>query len=848
MLYKFPKIRSRYGCKLKAREVTYVGFVLRPLMAISLCYIAGIALGRLWLKVPLWALLLPALLLIAAGWALWERRLSFFAVFLLLISAAAGAASFFVAFYPPSAGEGILDYAGRPLYVEGTIVEEPLLYDDHSAYVLQVDRVEIPEGSRDLSGKLLVKVYGGEQEFYRYGERLRLRGTVVEPPGRRVPGGFDYAFYLRSQGIDGLLYPKPVRIKSLGEGDPGRLAAAAVALRSRLVAVIDGNLPSPAAELLTGILFGQRSKLPEEVQENFRSAGTGHLLAVSGLHVGLVSALILGLWRLLGLRGKLPLMMAIALIFGYAYLTGMRPSALRAAVMLSFALGALLLERERDLPTTVALAALVTLLINPLHLFGIGFQLSYIATLSIIYLQPPLAEAALKLKIPRFIRPLLTVTLAAQIGVLPLCAYYFQHIPVGALFFNLLLLPLMAPVVGLGLGGALLGLISPIAARIALFPCRFLLELALAITGLARYPLFYRPVFPPGPATLVVLYGLLAAATVFYYHNRRRRLQESTPAGPDAPPGGDPGPSPVNRRCPRRRNFLFALLGLAVLLVWGFILVPASSPGLVVTYLDVGQGAAALVEAPCGTTLLIDGGGEPPHRGDPGRTGEMVLLPFLRRQGIRTIDLAVVSHPHEDHFGGMLPLVEEIPVSAILISPVPGESPFYEQLLKSAAARGIPVEKTGAGRRWNAPSGLIMETLGPPPELFEGTGSDLNNNSLVMRLTYGAVSFLFCGDMEDDAATELLSREKDLRSTVFLVPHHGGFMEALPRLLHAVRPQHAVISVGTNSFGHPRAETLAALEEAGIKTFRTDRHGTIIFQTDGRLLRLKTMQEPALSR
>ena len=248
-------------------------------MAISICYIAGIALGRLWLEAPLWALLLPGLLLIAIIWALWKKRLSLFAAFLFLIAAAAGAGAFFVAFYPQSAGGGLLDYGDRPIYVEGTITEEPLFYDDHSAYVLQADRVELPEGRRHVAGKVLFKVYGGEQEFYRYGERLRLRGTIVEPPGRRVPGGFDYAFYLRSQGIDGLLYPKALQISSLGDGDTGRLPAAALALRSRLVAVIDGNLPAPAAELLTGILFGQRSKLPEEVQENFRSGGVGHVMA-----------------------------------------------------------------------------------------------------------------------------------------------------------------------------------------------------------------------------------------------------------------------------------------------------------------------------------------------------------------------------------------------------------------------------------------------------------------------------------------------------------------------------------------------------------------------------------------
>ena len=827
---------------------------LRPVMAISLFYIAGIALGRLWLEAPLWALLLPGLLLIALIWALWKKRLSLFAAVLFLMAAAAGAGAFFVAFYPQSAGEGLLDYADRPIYVEGMIAEEPLFYDDHSAYVLQADRVELAEGRRRVAGKVLVKVYGGEQEFYRYGERLRLRGTIVEPPGRRVPGGFDYAFYLRSQGIDGLLYPKALQISSLGDGDPGRLPAAAMALRSRLVDVIDDHLPSPAAELLTGILFGQRSRLPEEVQENFRSSGVGHLLAVSGLHVGLVAALILGLWRLLGLRGKLPLFMAIILVFAYAYLTGLRPSALRAAIMISFTLGALLLERERDLPTAVALAALITLALNPLHLFSIGFQLSYTATLSIIYLQPPLAAAALKLKLPKFIRPLLTVTLAAQIGVLPLCAYYFHHVPVGALLFNIVLLPLMSPLVALGLGGALAGLIWPAAAPLILLPCRLLLELVLAVTALSRHPLFYRPVYPPGALALVLIYGFMAAAAALFYLSRRRRdgEKETAPLSGMEPVGPGPKSSPLLPAWIQRPLFrkitLFALMGVTLLLIWGFILIPAAPSGLTVTFLDVGQGAAALVEAPRGVKIIIDGGGDPPHKGDPGNTGEMVLLPYLRREGVRRIDLAVISHPHEDHFGGFLPLVEEIPIKMLLLSPAEGESPYYLELMERAAARGIPLERVSAGCCWGSSSGLLIETLGPPAEPFSGTNSDLNNSSLVIRLGYGAVRFLFCGDIEDDGARALLGQGSDLGAQVLLIPHHGGFMELLPELLRAVQPQYAVISVGKNSFGHPRPETLAALEEAGVTVLRTDLQGSVIFQTGGDSLRVKTMQEPALTR
>ena len=144
-----------------------MSFELRPVVALSLCYIAGIALGRIWLEAPLWALLLPGLLLMAAGGAVWKRRLSLFAALLLFVVAAAGAAAFFVSYYPHSAGEGLLDYAGRPLYVEGTVVEEPLQYDDHSAYVLQVESVQTSEGRRDFTGKILVKVYGDEQDVYK---------------------------------------------------------------------------------------------------------------------------------------------------------------------------------------------------------------------------------------------------------------------------------------------------------------------------------------------------------------------------------------------------------------------------------------------------------------------------------------------------------------------------------------------------------------------------------------------------------------------------------------------------------------------------------------------------------
>ncbi len=810
----------------------------RPLLWVAVCYIVGIVLGRLYLIGFLNTIWLTGVLLLLGLGAILRKWLSVYIVVLLVAVLFAGGASFYLAVSLPPGG--LLEYADCFVTVEGTVVEEPLHLSDHSAYRLRVEAVETKEGRFLVPGTLLVKIYGAEEEGYWFGERLRLRATIIEPKGQRNPGGFDYRFYLRSQGVDALAYPKPFQVSSFGPGDPGRLAASALALRTRMAAGIEANLPSPAAELLTAVLFGQRHRLPEEIRDNFTRSGAGHLMAVSGLHVGLVAAIILGLWRRLGLRGGLPLVIAILLICGYAYLTGMRPSAVRAAVMLSLALGALLMDRERDIPTAVALAALATLAVNPLLLFTVGFQLSYAATLAILYLTPPLQTALFRLRVPAALRALIAVTLAAQLGVLPLCAYHFEHVPLAALLFNLLLLPLMAPLIGLGLTGALLHLLIPALAAPLLWAARPLLELMLFLTGLARYPGVYQPVYPPTPAALALIYALPVLALVLY-HRLKDRVSISARLPDNRIPAGRPGTgSPL--KLPFRPPLLLAVaLLLALLLVWSGILFPASSD-LTVTFIDVGQGAAALVQTPCGAAILLDGGGTPAYQGDPGEVGERILLPFLRRQGIRHLDLVVVSHPHEDHFGGLLPLLGEIPVSRLLISPIPGESPYYLELIATAEELKIPTDEGYAGQRWACGPNLILEILHPPQKLLRGAGSTLNNNSLVIRLTYGSVRILFTGDIEQEAVRDLLRRKEALQAEILQIPHHGGYLANLPDFLIAVKPQAAVIPVGINPFGHPHPFILTSLEEAGVTVYRTDLHGAVIVETNGTEFKIKTMQ------
>lgn len=835
--------------------------MIRPLVGITAAYIAGIALGRLWLDTPFWAGTVGGIsAAFSFGLALC-RRIPLFMAVLLTVVALSGAAAFIFTAAP--APGGILDYAGSFVTVEGTIVEEPLHLSEHSAYRLRVETVETKDQRVAQSGALLVKIYGTREEHYWFGERLRLRAYIIEPRGRRNPGGFDYRFHLRSRGIDALAYPGARQVSSLGPGRPSLFAASVMRLRAHMVEGITANLPSPSAELLSAILFGRRQHLPREIQDNFTRSGAGHLMAVSGLHVGLVAALILGIWRRLGLKGGLPLAVAIVLICAYAYLTGLRPSAVRAALMLSLALGALLLDRERDTPTALALAALLTLAVNPLFLFTLSFQLSYAATLAIIYLTPPLQTILARICLPAFLRSLTAVTLAAQLGVLPLGWYHFAHLPLAALFFNLMLIPLMAPLVGLGLGGAVLYTVSPLLAAPLLWACRPLLEGTLFLTSLARHPGIYLPVYPPSLFELTLIYGLAAGALFFYYRLKNSRVSPAdhpsalfTAASPAGISAGQANawrghlsaltlplkqlmPNPLLRPAP----LFAAVLLLALILVWGGIIFP-SAPELIVTFIDVGQGAAVLVQAPCGANILIDGGGTPSFRGYPGEVGERILLPFLRYQGIRRLDLVMISNPSEDHFGGLLPLLGVIPVSRLLIPPLEVNSPYYRKLLARAEELMIPIDLGYDGRLWSSEADprLKLEILHPPRDPLRTSKSMINNNSQVSRLHFGQTRILFTGDIEQEAVQNLLRRRKGkLRADIFQIPHHGGKLPNLPDLLRAVNPCAAVIPVGVNSYGHPHPDIISGLEEAAVAVYRTDLHGAVILTTDGNQIKIRTM-------
>lgn len=624
----------------------------------------------------------------------------------------------------------------------------------------------------DLPGKPIrvLRVFLGHTPQLSPGERVAVAGELTLPAGATNPGGFDYATYCRVNGIAGIirdgtaqqLAPAPVwrRIANL----PTRAASRIKYALSRLV-------PEPRAALLSGLVFGAASsELPADLSADFRRAGVLHLLAASGSNV----AFILGaaywlLRRFLLLRPAT--IGGVLAIWAYWLMTGGGASVGRAAVMATLVLLARIVSRDGDPLTALAGAAALLTLINPLCPLDSGFQLSFAATWGIIALNRPLTETMSR-SLPATLAGPLAVTLAAQAGVLPVSLALFGEQSVVAPLANLVVLPLTGGLVVTGaIAGVLGALWLPLGLPAAAAADLMLRLLIAAVRLTARLPF-----------ATVVLPAMALWWAVGYYCWLAQRA---------APP----------RPLARGRRLAVPLI-LAAALVWGCVRPPCAGPGdgLVITFIDVGQGDCALVETPAGQRLLVDCGDA------VNQAAERAILPYLRRANIRRLAAVIITHDHDDHRGGLPALQRSLAIRQVLTA-----------------------AELHRGQRLSS-GGLTITALWPEkPEEPPDTGAAGNDDSIVLRLSYCGRTVLLCGDIEAEAEGRLAPvMARGPAIDLLKVAHHGGRNSSTTEFLTAVRPRLAVISVGANNrFGHPHPDALARLTTAGAWILRTDRCGAI---------------------
>jgi competence protein ComEC len=643
-------------------------------------------------------------------------------------------------------------------------------------------------------------------------------------PVQSAPDSGDFAEFLARSGISYTL-----RAKWLERvGSDGSALAALEGVRRSTAALIATALPEPQAGLATAMAIGLRDLVSRDVAADFRASGLSHVVAISGWHITLIGAVVSGM--LGGLTRRRRSVVVVCVIAAYAILAGAAPSVLRAAVMAAVVLLARESGRRGGASAALSLTVLAMLGVDPATIADAGFQLSVVATAGLLAWASRLRDwlaAHLPQATPAWLLEALGVSLAAQAATLPLTLLDFERVSLVAPLANLLIAPLVAPsmlltVIAFAIG-ALIGLGVP---ALLFAPLTLVCTLGIgAMIEIAHFcaSLPFATLDVPAPFNFVA--AAVAALAVAVVARRKPRATFGAPLDrpkPAAPESG--GPS-------RRLVGAAGSVSLCVLLV----LVGGSRPDgrLHVSVLDVSQGDAILLQGPDGGRMLIDAGPDPDRL--------LTLLDQRIPTWDRRLDVVVLTHPHEDHVGGLALLLTRYRIGEVvepgMLGPGPSDAAYRAELAQQGRATRI----VAAGDRLLLDN-IRLDVDWPPPGSVPrdppDAGKDINNVSIVLELHFGARDMLFPGDAEEEVDPQLLAaglaQRLGPRLDVLKVAHHGSRTATTEALVEALQPRIAVVSVGAdNDYGHPSPDTLARLASAGAQVFRTDLDGSVEITTDG---------------
>ncbi|HEY4554358.1 MAG TPA: DNA internalization-related competence protein ComEC/Rec2 [Bacillaceae bacterium] len=631
-------------------------------------------------------------------------------------------------------------------------------------------------------------------ERLRAGSSCRLAGNLTLPDVNRNENAFNYRAYLFRQNIHWIF--EPDSIPSHVCQDYPALVEKLKNIRASGIKKVQESFPSELVPYANALLFGDRTDFAEEAYESYKRLGVVHLLAISGLHVGLIAGAIRFLLLRFGLTRESAYWLLASFLPAYAVISGGNPPVVRAVIMALLLFSAQQWRWPVKALDAISASFILFLFYDPFVIYHAGFQLSYAVSFSLILSSPRLLANQTS-----YLALMWKISIISLLASLPILACHFYEFSVASLVANMVFVPFYTCVVlpSVFLLLFLLFLHPPLFSLCSKWLNALIL---LSEKGAALAAGQNGSVLTTGKPMAISLTGMVLAAMFFLVASEKGK------------------------------GIVYAALPLILVLGWHMAAVKYSSKGEVV-FIDVGQGDSILIKLPYGRgNYLIDTGGrldfdvpEWQQRRKSFLVGRDIVVPLLKSKGITELDALILTHSDADHMGAAGELLGKLSIKEIHISPRSWEKPIMASFAEEAGHRGIQLLEARAGNGWQNKSGNF-QYIYPFDDTYEG-----NNDSLVLYAVFGGLSWLFTGDLEKEGEEELASHSGSIRADVLKAGHHGSRTSTSPPFADKVNPVVAVISAGKNNrYGHPHPEVIETLERKGAAIYRTDEDGAVHYE------------------
>jgi len=810
--------------------------------------------------------------------------------------------------------EGLIS-RGEPVEVTGTLQGQPEAAPDSFYLNLRAESIRFKGSEHRATGTVLLLAHARDErvrEEYdaielRHGARVRVMTTLDRDEDFRNPGASSFTEYLERKGYDATgVVKSPLLIERLDDERVFLPLAWIYEWRQRLETEFSKNFSRETAGVLAAALLGNHYKISRPAAERFRAGGTFHVLVISGLQIAFIGGLVLLIVRRLTRRKLLQFVLSAAFLWAYTIAVGADTSVARSALMFTLLALAPVVSRRVNTINSLGGAGLALLVWQPNDLFDPSFQLTFLSVLAIVALAVPIMQRMQQVgtwrptmetpyppdcsrsfrvlsealfwsdqewrkelaasnisyrlfKTPiaawlerrrvqralRFVVAAIVVSASVQVGMLPLLVIYFHRLSIASLLLNIFVGVLMAMLAFIALAAVLFSHLSSwlgpplilLAEKINWLMIHLVDPFASLHIASIRLPHYH--------GWLAIAYGLYYLPLIFLV----LALARWNPLHPAWIVESKSG------MFSKKTVQLAAVTGVTFLGLIVFHPFSAARPDgkLRVDFLDVGQGDAALVTMPDGTTLLVDGGGRPninrnsanpgdveePFERDGRSIGESVVSEFLWSRGLDRVDYILATHADADHIDGLNDVARNFRVRAAIVARTPADDLEYARFAATMREAAVPVHQIGVGDELRFGE-VMARVLWPSPAKSQGAPSR-NNDSVMLLLRYGEKSLLLTGDIERLGEAAVLNEGINLHSDIVKVAHHGSKTSSTAAFVSATHPSLAIVSVGRHSvFGHPNKEVVERWRAAGAEVITTGEKGTITVTSDGRALKVST--------